>query len=59
MARCLRTTEGRSFDTVPFEPGHRMPYRDTVHFGKEKTQKWLMVRLDEPKGSETAKEGQK
>jgi len=32
---------------------------DTVHFGKEKTQKWLMVRLDEPKGSETAKEGQK
>jgi len=30
-----------------------------VHFGKEKTQNWLMVQLDEPKGSETAKEGQK
>ena len=30
-----------------------------VHFGKEKTQKWLMVRLDQPKDTETAKEGQK
>lgn len=58
MARCLRTTEGRSFDTVPFEPGI-VCHIDTVHFGKEKTQKWLMVRLDEPRGSETAKEGQK
>jgi hypothetical protein len=30
-----------------------------VHFGKEKTQKCLMVRLDPPKDTETAKEGQK
>jgi hypothetical protein len=30
-----------------------------VHFGKEKTQKWLMVRLDQPKDAESAKEGQK
>jgi hypothetical protein len=30
-----------------------------VHFGKEKTQQWLMVRLDQPKGSATAKEDQK
>jgi len=30
-----------------------------VHFGKEKTQKWLMVRLDQPKDTETAQEGQK
>jgi hypothetical protein len=30
-----------------------------VHFGKEKTQKWVMVRLDEPKDTATAKEGQK
>ena len=28
-----------------------------VHFGKEKTQQWLMVRLDQPKDTETAKEG--
>lgn len=27
-----------------------------VHFGKEKTQQWLMVRLDQPKSTETAKE---
>jgi hypothetical protein len=30
-----------------------------VHFGKEKTQQWLMVRLDEPKNDERAKEGEK
>jgi hypothetical protein len=30
-----------------------------VHFGKERTQQWLMVRLDQPKDTETAKEGQK
>ncbi len=30
-----------------------------VHFGKDKTQKWLMVRLAEPKDSETAKEDRK
>ena len=30
-----------------------------VHFGKEKTQQWLMVRLDQPKDNETAKEGTK
>jgi hypothetical protein len=30
-----------------------------VHFGKEKTQKWLMVRLNQPKSIETAKEGEK
>ena len=26
-----------------------------VHFGKQKTQQWLMVRLDQPKNKETAK----
>jgi len=25
-----------------------------VHFGKEKTQQWLMIRLDQPKGDATA-----
>jgi uncharacterized protein (TIGR02246 family) len=30
-----------------------------LHLGNEKTQKYLMVRLDEPKDSATAKEGQK
>jgi hypothetical protein len=30
-----------------------------VHFGREKSQQWLMVRLDEPKETETAKEGNK
>jgi hypothetical protein len=30
-----------------------------VHLGKEKTEQVLMVRLDQPKGSETAKEDQK
>lgn len=30
-----------------------------VHFGKDKTQQWLMVRLDQPKDNETAKEGAK
>ncbi len=30
-----------------------------VHFGKDKTQQWLMVRLDQPKDNETAKEGTK
>jgi hypothetical protein len=30
-----------------------------VHFGKEKSQQWLMVRLDGPKDTETAKESQK
>lgn len=30
-----------------------------VHFGKEKTQQWLMVRLDQPKIDEKAKEGEK
>ena len=30
-----------------------------VHFGKEKTQQWLMVRLDQPKDTESAKEGGK
>ncbi len=28
-----------------------------VHFGRENTQQWLMVRLDQPKTNETAKEG--
>jgi hypothetical protein len=27
-----------------------------VHFGKDKTEQWLMVRLDQPKSTETAKE---
>jgi hypothetical protein len=30
-----------------------------VHFGKDKTEKWLLVRLEQPKETETAKEGQK
>jgi hypothetical protein len=30
-----------------------------VHFGKEKTQQWLMVRLDQPKNDQSAKEGEK
>ncbi|MFH1114342.1 MAG: nuclear transport factor 2 family protein [Pseudomonadota bacterium] len=30
-----------------------------VHFGKDKTQKWRMVRLNEPKDTESAREGQK
>ncbi|HMK34620.1 MAG TPA: hypothetical protein VK463_06120 [Desulfomonilaceae bacterium] len=30
-----------------------------VHIGKEKSQQWLMVRLDQPKDTETAKETQK
>ena len=30
-----------------------------VHFGKEKTQQWLMVRLDQPNDDQSSKEGQK
>lgn len=30
-----------------------------VHFGKEKTQQWLMVRLNQPKNIESAKEGER
>jgi hypothetical protein len=30
-----------------------------VHFGKEKSQQWLMVRLEQPKDTESAKEGGK
>jgi hypothetical protein len=30
-----------------------------VHFGKEKTQKWLLVRLDQPKDDQSAKDGGK
>lgn len=30
-----------------------------VHFGKDKTQKWRMVRLNEPKDTESAREGRK
>jgi hypothetical protein len=30
-----------------------------VHFGNEKTQQWLLVRLDQPKDDEKTKESQK